>query len=165
MIMARSNNRTLLVLLMVLLITNGIMLYLLTKKEEKPKEPELSRSEKQIKMVQEALSLDSAQVKKYLDFRGYRDSILAPTQAEMRANKNAMMQLLRVDALPNDSVLAAAKRIGDKQAQIEIEYFNHFRRMIQMLNPDQQPKFDTLIFKMLNRWQENQGAPKDGKKK
>jgi Spy/CpxP family protein refolding chaperone len=161
---ARTNNRTLLLLIMVLLVTNGIMLYLLTKTEEKPKEPELSRTERSIKMVQDALSLDSIQVNQYLALRGYRDSLLAPRQSEMRAHKNAMMKLLRVDSIPNDSVIAAAKRIGDTQAQIEVEYFTHFRRMIQLLNPDQQPKFDTLIYKMVNRSNAGQDSqtPKSG---
>ncbi len=164
MITPRSNNRTLLLLLMVLLVTNGIMLFLLTKKEEKPKEPQLSRSERMIKRVQEELALDSAQVKQYLALRAHRDSTLNPVQREMREKKNAMMQLLRVDSLPKDSLMAAAKKIGESQALIELEYFNHFKRMMQMLKPEQQPKFDSLLYRMVNPPSSQDNSGRQGQK-
>lgn len=149
--MARSNNRTLLFIILVLLVTNGIMLYLLTRTEEKPVEPQLSGAERMIKKVQEELALDSAQVNRYKALRALRDSQLAPIQAGMHAQKNAIIQLLRNDSIPEDSIIAHAKRVGEKQALIELEYFRHFRRITQMLNPDQQPRFDSLLYKMLNR--------------
>ena len=104
----RSNNRTLILLIVVLLLTNGIMLFLLTRDEKASAEPELSRSERMIKMVQNELGLDSSQVKEYIALRSLRDSLLKPIQSEMRNNKMAIMDLVKtpqVDTVALESAL------------------------------------------------------------
>jgi hypothetical protein len=149
---AKSNNRTLLLLILVLLVTNGIMLFLLTREEPAPKEePQLSRSERQIKMVQEELSLDSVQVAQYLGLRDYRDSMLRPIQQDIRKAKMDMTALLRQDSVSADSIKMLAARVGDGQAKMEIEYFNHFKRMEKMLQEGQRLKFDSLLIRMIYR--------------
>lgn len=149
---AKSNNRTLLLLIMVLLVTNGIMLYLLTREEPKEeKGPELSRNERSIKMVQEELNLDSVQVQEYVALRSYRDSMLRPIQTDMRKAKMDMTSLLRMDSVSMDSVKMMAARVGEGQEKMEIEYFNHFKRMEQMLQTEQKPKFDSLLIRMIYR--------------
>jgi len=149
---AKSNNRTLLLLIMVLLVTNGIMLYLLTREEPEPeKGPELTRNERSIKMIQEELNLDSLQVQEYRGLRLYRDSMLRPIQTDMRKAKMEMTSLLRRDSVSADSVKMMASRVGDGQAKMEIEYFNHFKRMEQMLQAEQRPKFDSLLIRMIYR--------------
>ncbi len=152
MIPKSNNNRTLILLILVLLLTNGIMLFLLTREEPAPKEePQLSRSERQVKMVQEELSLDSAQVKEYLVLRNYRDSLLRPIQHEIRKAKMEMNALIRQDSVSADSVKIAAARVGNGQAKMEIEYFNHFKRMEKMLQDSQRTKFDSLLIRMIYR--------------
>jgi hypothetical protein len=147
--MAHSKNRTLLILIMVLLLTNGIMLYLLNR--EQPKEPELSRSERMVKMVQDELALNPEQVEEYIKLRGYRDSLMKPIQADLRNAKIDMLQLIRKDSVHIDSLQSTAERVGDQQAKIELEYYNHFKRMQKMLQNDQQPKFDSLLLRMVYR--------------
>jgi hypothetical protein len=159
--LARSNNRTLLLLIIVLLITNGIMLYLLTRTEEKPQEPELTRSERMIKMVQEELGLDSAQVQQYKSLRSYRDSLIKPIQLDMRSNKLAILELAKSEAVDSAAVQLAVQKVGINQSQLETEYFYHFRRMTKMLRDDQLPRFDSLMLRMVNRstGQDNQNTP------
>ncbi|MCU0388442.1 MAG: hypothetical protein MUE71_07540 [Chitinophagaceae bacterium] len=165
--LARSNNRTLLLIIMVLLVTNGIMLYLLNRTEKKAPEPELTRSQRTIKMVQTELGLDSTQVLQYIALRGMRDSLLKPVQAEMRENKMAIMALLNKPEVDSVALASSAQKVGNNQAQIEMEYFYHFRRMAQMLNPDQLPKFDSLMYRMVNRstGQDNQNKPTEKNQK
>jgi hypothetical protein len=104
-----------------------------------------------VKMVQEELQLDSAQVNQYLILRSLRDSITKPIQAELRSSKMEMMQFIRNDSVDVDSLKACAQKVGDKQALIELEYYYHFKRMQQMLTPAQQPKFDSLLVRMVYR--------------
>lgn len=147
--MANSKNRTLLLLIAVLLITNVVMLYLLNR--EPVKEAELSRSEKMVKMVQEELDLSQGQVKEYLKLRTFRDSLMKPIQGEIRNAKMEMLQLIRQDSVDLNALNNIAKKVGDNQAMMEMEYFNHFKRMQQMLQDDQQPKFDSLLLRMIYR--------------
>jgi Spy/CpxP family protein refolding chaperone len=150
MMLNPRNNRTLLFLIMVLLMANGVMLYLLTRPEP-TKEPELTRNERSIKMAQDALGLTPAQAEKYLSLRGLRDSLMKPHQDNLRAAKLVMMQLLQKDSVSDAELQAAAQKVGAMQVPIEMEYLNHFRRMKTMLEPAQQPKFDTLLQRMVMR--------------
>lgn len=144
-----GKNKTLLLLIAVLLVANFVMLYLLLKPETKPSE--LTRVERMVKMLQDELGLDSAQTVNYLSLREYRDQKLKPLQDSMKTAKQEMMTLLRKEGLTDAEVNAAAQKVGDEQALIEIAYFEHFKRMQQLLTPEQQPKFDSLLFRMVNR--------------
>ncbi len=144
-----GKNKTLLLLIAVLLVANFVMLYLLLKPEKKPSE--LTRVERMVKMLQDELGLDSAQTVKYLSLREYRDQKLKPLQDSMKTAKQEMMTLLRKEGLTDAEVNFAAQKVGDEQALIEITYFEHFKRMQQLLTPEQQPQFDSLLFRMVNR--------------
>jgi hypothetical protein len=125
---------------------------LLTRDEPAHKEePQLSRTERQIKMIQEELSLDSAQVKQYLGLRDFRDSLLRPIQTDMRKAKMDMTSLRSKDSVSADSIKIMAARVGDGQAKMEIEYFNHFKRMEKMLDEGQRSRFDSLLIRMIYR--------------
>ena len=150
MIMHPRNNRTLLFLIIVLLLTNGVMLYLLTRPEP-VKEPELSRNERNIKMVKDELGLTPAQAENYVALRELRDSLIKPHQYNLRASKMELMQLLQKDSIAEADLLVVAQKVGAMQAPIELEYVNHFRRMKSMLEPAQKPKFDTLLQRMVMR--------------
>jgi len=149
--LVRRNNRTLLLLIMVLLLTNGIMLYLVTRADEKPKEPELSRSERMVKMVQEELALDSLQVRQYISLRNMRDSLLKPVQADMRSSKMAILEMVKGEHVDSAALKIALDKVGESQKRIETEYFYHFRRMTGLLRQEQLPKFDSLLTRMVNR--------------
>lgn len=147
--MANRNNKTLLIIIIVLLITNGIMLYLINQTPEK--EPELSRSERMVNMVQEELNLTPAQVEQYIALRALRDSFSRPIQWEMRMAKMEILQLIRQDSIPPDTLQTLASRVGKSHALMEIEYYNHFKRMQKMLQDNQQPLFDSLLYRMIYR--------------
>lgn len=147
--MATSKNRTLLLLIAVLLITNMVMLYLLNREPEK--EPELSRSERMVKMVQDELELTPGQVEEYIKLRNYRDSIMKPIQESMRTAKMEMIQLIRQDSVNQNQLQEITGRVGNNQALIEMENFSHFKRMQKMLGDNQQPKFDSLLMRMIYR--------------
>ncbi len=144
------NNRTLLFLIFVLLLTNGVMLYLITRPEP-AKEPELTRNERSIKMVQDELGLTPVQTENYLSLREMRDSLIKPHQYNLRAAKQELMLLLQKDSVSDADLQAAAQKVGAMQAPIEMEYVNHFRRMKNMLESEQKPRFDTLLQRMVMR--------------
>lgn len=144
-----GKNKTLLLIISLLLVTNFVMLYFLLKPQ--PNEPNLSRSERMAKMLQTDLGLDTAQINKYYTLRKYRDEQLRPLQQEMRLAKLSMMNLLNKEGATDAEIDSAALLIGQKQSAIEIAYFKHFKRMQQMLNANQQLKFDTMLRRMIYR--------------
>lgn len=147
-----ARNKTLLIIIAALLISNLVMLYFITRPEPKATQaPELSRTEKMVKMLQEELSLDSVQTRQYLELRARRDSLLKPYQAELRTAKLNLLGMLSQDSLSQASIDSAAAVVGARQSEVEGVYFRHFRRMQQMLRSEQKPLLDTLLIRMVLR--------------
>ena len=132
-----------------LVLVNAGMLWYFTRppKEEKP----LSRSEKMAEYMKKELRLDDAQVQQYLQLRHLRDSLLAPLQADTRAAKMEMLALLKQPNVTDSMVRMAAEKVGQKQVDLEVAYFNHFKRIMNICKPEQQPYFDEVLSRMVRR--------------
>jgi Spy/CpxP family protein refolding chaperone len=144
-----NNNKGLLILVVLLVITNVAMLWYFTRpaKEEK----QLTRSERMAEYVKKELRFDDAQAQQYLQLRRLRDSLLAPLQADSRAAKMEMMALLQQQNVPDSVVRQAAEKVAQKQVALEVEYHNHFRRLMNICSPEQKPLMDDLLNRMVRR--------------
>ncbi|MBS1654397.1 MAG: hypothetical protein JSU05_06120, partial [Bacteroidetes bacterium] len=56
------------------------------------------------------------------------------------------------DPSVNDSVLNnMADSIGIKQKNIDLQIFHHFKQVGSLCTPDQQPKFDSLVVRVIKK--------------
>lgn len=148
--MSKANsNKGLMILVALLVLTNVAMLWYFTRppKEEKP----LTRSEKMAEYMKKELRLDDAQTQQYLQLRHLRDSLLAPLQAQSRAAKMEMLALLKQPNVPDSVVRMAAEKVAQKQVDLELAYFNHFKRIVNICKPEQQPYFEEVLNRMVRR--------------
>lgn len=145
-----NNNKVLLSLLVLLLLTNVGMLWYFTR-EEKIEEKPMSRTERMANMVQKELGFSEDQKQQYIALRLKRDSLLAPLNADLRAAKLEMINLLKQDNVPDSVVLSVAQKIAAKQVPIETEFYKHFIRIKAMCQPQQYNAFDSLLNRMVRR--------------
>lgn len=151
-----ARNRTLLILIVVLLATNFTLLYLLLRPQEKP--PELSRSERMARLLEQKLNFDATQKTQYLKLREYRDSLMHPLQVDLRDAKLQMIELLRRPDVPDTTVLATARQIAERQIPVEIAFYHHFRRIQAICQPEQLPRLDSMLVNMVNRPLQNHSS-------
>jgi Spy/CpxP family protein refolding chaperone len=71
-------------------------------------------------------------------------------QEDIRANREAMVDELENSAADSSVVIAAQKKIGDDQQQLEKVTFDHFRKVRAICRPQQQVKFDEVIKEALH---------------
>jgi periplasmic protein CpxP/Spy len=145
-----NNNKVLLSLLVLLLVTNVGMLWYFTREEKIEAKP-VSRTERMAAMVQKELSLTDEQKQQYITLRLKRDSLLAPLNADLRAAKVEMINLLKQDNVPDSVVQAVAEKIAARQVPIETEFYRHFIRVKAMCQPQQYSAFDSLLNRMVRR--------------
>lgn len=145
-----NNNKVLLSLLVLLLLTNIGMLWYFTREEKIEAKP-VSRTERMAVMVQRELNLTEEQKQQYIALRLKRDSLLAPLNADLRAAKLEMINLLKQDSVPDSVVLAVAQKIAARQVPIETEFYKHFIRIKAMCQPQQYSAFDSLLIRMVRR--------------
>lgn len=147
---SQRKNKMLVVLVIVLVLTNlGMLYYLLQYHNEEKK----SKNEKQIEWMTKELQLDNDQVKQYIALRAKRDSILEPMNQQLQAAKMKMVNLLQkpANAVPDSIVATTATEITAAQKGIEMAYYHHFRRMQALCHPDQLPRFDSMLVRMVTR--------------
>jgi len=74
-----------------------------------------------------------------------------PLFDSLRSAKTAFYSLLK-DATVSDSVLNRYTQIiSERQAIVEKATFAHFKRIRNLLTPEQQPQFDEFVQKMMHR--------------
>jgi protein CpxP len=73
---------------------------------------------------------------------------MKPLFNEIHATKEDFYKLLTEQ--PTDSVLnEKLHRIGDKQEMIDQKIYNHFQGLRQVCTPEQLPRYDSVIQKVL----------------
>jgi periplasmic protein CpxP/Spy len=147
---SQRKSKMLVVLVIVLVLTNlGMLYYLLQYQKEEKK----SKTDKQIEWITKELQLDNDQVKRYIALRATRDSVLQPLNEHLQAAKMKMVNLLQKpsNTVPDSTVAATATEITAAQKGIEIAYYDHFRRMQALCHPEQLPRLDSMLIRMVTR--------------
>ena len=146
-----KKNQLLLIIILLLIATNAYLLWYVNRSETPPEEPKLSRNERLKGWIKKDVGFSEAQADEYIELRNLRDSLLKPANAELRAAKMKIITLMN-DTLATDSAIdSVMKEIAEKQIAVEKVYLAHFKRMHQLCTPEQQPRFDTLVIKMIRR--------------
>ena len=146
--MSTPRNRNLLIIIAVLLLTNvAVLVYFLgQKKTEKP--PAWNGVSE---MLQKEVGFNEEQTAKYKEMKEKQRGKIRPMYDEMRKVKDSLFRLLSYPET-NDSVLnRMADVIAQKQKAIDIETFNHFKRVRLLCTPDQLPKYDTMVLQMVRK--------------
>lgn len=85
---------------------------------------------------------------------------IKPLMDSLREMKVAFYMQYK-DGIAGDSTLNAfSQQVGALQARIETTNMVHFQKVRQWLKPEQQPKYDTLVKKMMMRGRRNGGGKK-----
>lgn len=146
----KSNNKVLLVLIMVLLATNFGMLWYFTRESKVETKP-VSRTERMGDMMRKELGFNDDQVQQYITLRLRRDSLMQPLNLELRQAKMNFLELLRQPNVPDSLVQKAALEVALKQAPIEVEFFQHFKRIQALCSQEQLGSFDSMLSRMVRR--------------
>lgn len=151
-----SRNKNLLVIIAVLLLTNiGVLAYFLWYK--KPAETNVHGSGQQrdrngmADVLQKEIGFDEGQLTKYKELRDRQRDIIRPMFDSMRVAKEGLFKLISTPAVGDSTVEAAANVIAQRQRELDIKTFQHFKRVRSLCRPDQEAKYDSLLLRMFRR--------------
>jgi len=147
--MKNSTNKILTIAVVLLLLINvALVIFMMkgrnkgTDKNEKP-DP--------FAMMVKELNMSDQQQKEYKAQKEEHLKNMKPMFDSVRAAKTAFYALLK-DSTVNDSILAVyGQKISERQSAIDKMTFAHFKRVRTLFTPEQQPKFDSFIQKMMQR--------------
>ena len=148
----QTRYRNLLIIIGVLLLTNAAVLvyFLSQKRESATAQPERARTTV-TEMLQDEVGFNEEQTAKYKELKDKQREKIKPMYDNMRKAKDSLFRLLSYPDTPDSLLTKAADVIAQRQKELDMETFNHFRRVRTLCNPDQLPQYDSLVLRLLKK--------------
>jgi Spy/CpxP family protein refolding chaperone len=162
--MTTSKNRSLIFIITVLLLTNiAVLAYFLwyKKPERLPQTNHDKRGQGIERPLHDDVGFNDQQMAQYREMRDEQMKAIKPMFDDMRKTKDSLFRMIG-NPEANDSIVnSVADAIAQKQKAMDLRMYNHFKRIRSLCTPDQLPKYDSLIQRMMKRV----GPRKDADKK
>ena len=170
-----KNNRVLVFIIGILLLSNIAMLYFYLNKKNcgdndvKRPNNNNNRGEFMVEKLKNEVGFSDTQIAQYKEIRGKHKEAMKPLFDDIVNAKDSLYKLL--GQTPSDSLVNHyLEMIGDKQEAIDQRIFNHFLTLKQLCTPEQLPRYDSTIQKVIKgminpRWGGGGDKKKDDNKK
>jgi len=138
-----------------LVATNAMLLYLYTQPANPPKpahEKEATpKKGKTAQLLEKEVGFTPEQLAQYDSLRDAHWKSMGPYFEKLRDAKQSFYELLRVQDVPDSTLLAAARKIGESQEVIDIKTFGHFEEVKKLCRPEQKEKFEAFVTEVLRK--------------
>jgi periplasmic protein CpxP/Spy len=149
--MKNSSNKILTIAVVLLLITNIALVAFMVLGRNKAGDRHSGGRGDMAELMAKELNMTEQQKKDHKQLKEEHFKTVSTLLDSVRAAKTALFALVK-DPTVNDSIVNVyTKRIGGIQATIDQLTFAHFRRVRNLFTPEQQPKFDEFVQKMMQR--------------
>ncbi|WP_346236192.1 Spy/CpxP family protein refolding chaperone [Niabella insulamsoli] len=161
---SRSTNKFLVFIIFLLLVTNVLVIgYFLLGGKKKPKKEKSKDSFAAI--LQREVGFNDEQVAR---FNKLRETHWANAKAKMDQIidvKNVIFDLTKQPNTPDSVVETLADSIGRLQKQVEISAFRHVTETRKICTPSQEPAYDSLMIRIINKGKSRRPAAAAGASK
>jgi periplasmic protein CpxP/Spy len=154
--MKNSSNKILTVAVVLLLLVNIALVVFMLQGRKKKGEKAHGKGEPFEMMVKE-LAMTDQQQSDYKSMKEEHMKSMKPLFDSVRSAKTAFFALIKQQDLGDSLVNAYSQRITERQSAIDKATFAHFKRVRALFTPDQQPKFDDFLQKMMQRRKDSAG--------
>lgn len=159
---ANSKNKILLIAVAILLLTNIAMLAFFLMGPPK-KGGHGGREAMMTEFLQKEMGFNPQQIQQYDTLsKQHREKMKAMFEEVGKNKENQLKQLGAAD-FSDSSINSIAGQSIEKQKLLEISMFEHLRDVRRICTPDQRPKFDSLVYKVLGRRGEGRKKPEEKK--
>lgn len=165
--MNNSKNKLLLFLVAILLITNMLVLwYFVNKKPGMAKAGgHGDRPGSVTNFLKNEIGFSATQMASFDSLKKEHRAATKPYFEELAKSKDSFYQLIGKETIPDSVLQATAAIIGQKQAILDMHFFQNFKSIRKLCTPEQQPKFDSLMpavaSKLMEPWRRTNNRKPD----
>ena len=149
-----SRNRNLIFIIAALLLTNiAVLAYFLWIKQPEKRDKGQDNKPKidMVDRLRDSVGFNDEQVTQFKQLKDEHWATLKPMFDEMRKAKDSLFKLVS-DPNASDSVIdKVSDVIAQKQKALDLQTFNHFKKVRALCTPEQQAKYDSLIQRMFRK--------------
>jgi periplasmic protein CpxP/Spy len=149
--MKNSGNKILTIAVVLLLITNiALVVFMVLGRNKSGGRYSGGRGDMAEMMVKE-LNMTEQQKKDHKQLKEEHFKNIRPLLDSVRSAKTALFALVKDSTVNDSTVNIYTQGISKIQSTIDQLTFAHFRRVRNLFTPEQQPKFDEFVQKMMQR--------------
>lgn len=153
----RTKNRTLIIIIVLLLISNVFLVSYFTLRE-KPSHTGKNRGDEFVAALKNDVGFNEDQLKKFSELKETNWAQAKERMDQVRKLRSKIFDLTRQSTVADSTVDLLADSIATLQKQFEIKSYHHFKETRAICTPQQQPAYDSLMKKIINR----QRGPRPG---
>lgn len=155
-----SKNKILLITVIVLLLTNIAMLvFFLNKGGERRRPHGGGREAMMTEFLKKEVGFTPQQLVQYDTLSKQHRATMKTSFDKMRSSKEQQLKDLGAGAFSDSAINIAATQSSVMQKDIELGMLKHIATIRALCTPEQQPKFDSLFYKVWNRRGDNNKKP------
>lgn len=149
--MNNSKNKILLITVIILLLTNIAMLLFFLNKDSGKKGPRNGREAAMTEFLKKDIGFNDQQMQAYDTLsKRHRERVKALFD-DMRNRKEQHLKELGTTGFSDSAIDAVVNRSAENQKMLEKGMLVHFTEIRKLCTPGQQPKFDSLFYKVMSR--------------
>ena len=147
-----SRNKIYVLLIAILLISNlALVAFLVMNRNEKPKQHGGSPKSFMSTALRNEVGFSDDQIKKFESLADQHKKEIRPLFEELNRSKTNFYKMLNQEKVSDSTLKIAVDEIGRKQESIDLAAFSHFQSIQQLATPEQQPKLDSLIQRVVKK--------------
>jgi Spy/CpxP family protein refolding chaperone len=146
-----TKNKILILLVAVLLLANITLLYFFLNKPQHNKGGRQGREAAMTAFLEKEIGFSPQQLKQYDSLGNTHRETMRVVLDSMRNAKELLLKQLAADNFTDSAMVQAADQSAGKQREMELAMLRHFKSIRNLCTPAQQPKFDSLYYKMMWR--------------
>jgi len=156
-----SKTKILVTAVVLLLLTNIAMLvFFLNCKGPGGKRNDRGGREAMMRtFLQKDVGFSDQQLAQYDELSKTHKENIKPSFEAMRNNREQEMKTLSAQGFSDSAVQMAAEKSASMQKEMVKNMFLHFRDIRKLCTPEQQPKFDSLFYKIWNKKDDKHKKP------
>lgn len=152
MINKQNRSKVFLSIIAILLIANIAMVsFFLMKKDGRKPEKRMDRKTMISNFLKTEIGFDTAQLKQYDVLSTRHRENMKRMFDSLRSSKDRQFKQLVAGDFSDSVMITVAEQSAATQKIMELQMFNHLKNVRKLCTAEQQPKFDSLFVKVLNR--------------
>ena len=146
---ASSKNSTFIIVIAILLLSNFLLIYFLLSPKDHGKHE--AREKVMKEFLKKDIGFTEQQMAQYDTLNKQSKDKIKVVFDALRDNKEQQLKLLAAANFSNSAIASTAAQSSDMQRNIEVQILQQFKAIRTLCNKEQEQKFDSLFYKVLNK--------------
>ncbi len=146
------NNKALVILIGILLVSNVLLVLYFTVWSNRSGKPPMNRGGfSMVEQMTKELGFSKSQADTFKILLDQNRDSMKYWSEQVRSIKKSMYSNLNNTSIGDSALAVKADSLAATQAKMELSMYRHFAKVRAICTPDQLPKFDTVVSRMINR--------------